>query len=166
MKLSLKHATSEAAHQNSHNSRGFSLIELLVAVAIISILAGLATKAYGTYKQNAYNRIADTVFTQTRSALEAGKIDSESFPATAMSSITVGAGEPAGVHGEILLPGLIVPNDTRVAVAHNPLCTDSSCIEDTIRVDHCKGSQSITYSKQGTGGIQILLRNVAPIACS
>ncbi len=156
----------ELKKRSEEKERGFSLIELLVASAIIVILAGLAIKAYGSYKQNSYNRIADTVFNQARAALEAGKIDSESFPASAMNSITVGPGEPSGVHGEILLPGLIIPKDTRVAVIHNPLCTDSSCIEDTIRVDHCKGSKSITYLAQGTGGVSTLLRNVAPIPCS
>lgn len=163
--------SSPVAH-NSHKSvgsseeSGFSLIELLVSSAIIAILAGLAIKAYDSYKQNSYNRIADTVFNQARAALEAGKIDSESFPDAAMTSITVGPGEASGVHGELLLPGLIVPKDTRAAVVHNPLCTDSGCIEDTIRVDHCKGSKSITYSAQGSGGVSVLLRNVAPIPCS
>lgn len=141
--------------------KGFTLVELLVAIAVLGVLAGLAIKAFDTYKIRAYDAIADGTFSQTRAALEAAKIDSETFPERALTSTNTGPGVPEDEDGELLLPGLVIPRDVRVFVFHEPGCRDGGCVEDVIQVRHCRSNRAISYSYLKNFGT-VLNRNAEP----
>jgi prepilin-type N-terminal cleavage/methylation domain-containing protein len=126
---------------------GFTLVELLVATAIIMVLAGLAVQAYNIHKENAYHAIALGMMQQTRTALAAGKVDSESFPQSAMIVDQRSAGVATNGDANLLVPGLVVPERFHVQVRHDPTCTEPGCIEDSIVCQHCNAKRRVLYVK-------------------
>ena len=131
----------------SSSQRGFTLVELLVASAIVVILAALAVQALSIYREDAYHKIALQMMGQLRTALEAGKIDSESFPTTLMVVDQTDPGVVQGATGQLLLPGMVLPQNTRLYAAHNPACADISCPEDVLETRHCNIQRRVTYTK-------------------
>lgn len=145
------------------SENGFTLVELLVAAAIIGILCGLAVESFAVYRSRAYESLEVQVMSQTRTALEAGKMDSEQFPAELM---TVSAGAPGALPGataEILLPGLRLPNDFQLLVQHNPTCESGLCLIDFIEARHCKIAKAVRFwNIRNDNAVQpLLMENVA-----
>lgn len=140
------------------DSQGFTLIELLVTIAILMILSGIALTGYTVYKDQAYGRIAEQMMNQARTALEAGKQDSERFPDELMEVDQNSSGVVTG-DNQILLPGLVLPEHFRVYVTHDPTCADDSCLEDYILTRHCKTGKKVVYFKT-YGGIESTTYNV------
>lgn len=62
------------------NSKGFTLLELLVVVAIIGILAGLSIANYSSYKLNSKIAVVIGDFKTIETALEAYRTTTESYP--------------------------------------------------------------------------------------
>ena len=90
------------------DQKGFSLIELLTVVLIMAILSVMVTQSYSIYKDKAEHASAITLFNQSRTALEGGKINSESFPDGVMEVEETGPSIPGGEWGQVLLKGLVV----------------------------------------------------------
>lgn len=61
--------------------RGFSLIELLIVVAIIAIVAAIAIPQYSAYLEKAYNTAASADLNNWKSGLEAYYADKKTYPA-------------------------------------------------------------------------------------
>ena len=150
----------------SGQEAGFSLIELLVTMAILAVLAGLATQAYALYKDNAEHSIAVALFNQMRTSLEAGKIESENFPDEIMIVDRQGPGVSDGEVEELLLPGLVMPKFTHIFLRHQPSCGDAACIEDIISVRHCLTDRIVTYSKFHQGAAVLNLNGAALVPCA
>jgi prepilin-type N-terminal cleavage/methylation domain-containing protein len=131
----------------SYSEGGFTLIELLVAVVILAVLSGLSMQAYNIYKKDAYHKIAMQIMHQARIALEAGRTDSDSFPAGLLICDQKTAGPAINGDGELLVPGLTLPADFYVRVSHNSGCDFSGCLEDTVITRHCKADQRVIYWK-------------------
>lgn len=55
---------------NSATRRGFTIVELLVAIVIIAILATVGVVAYGTIRQRAYDSKVDAILNQVGKAIE------------------------------------------------------------------------------------------------
>lgn len=133
------------------DNRGFSLIELLFTILIMGILSGILSKSYTIYKEKAQHSSAMTLFGQARTALEGGKIGSESFPDETMSIEHRGPGLAEGEYGQLLLQGIVVPENIRVVVRHTPDCSVDLCVEDLISVRHCQTKKMATLTQFKSG---------------
>ena len=60
---------------------GFTLVELLVAIAIISLLAAIAIPQYQSYRVQVYDTVAKSDFKNAMSALESYFVGNNIYPA-------------------------------------------------------------------------------------
>jgi prepilin-type N-terminal cleavage/methylation domain-containing protein len=135
---------------NSDN-KGFSILELLFTILILGVLTAILTQSYSMYKEKAQHSSAMTLFNQARTALEGGKISSESFPDEVMVVEQTGPGVPEGEHGQTLLQGLVLPEYLQVYVRHTPTCENDLCVEDVISVRHCQTNKMVTFTQFRSG---------------
>lgn len=77
-------------------NKGFTLLELMLVVAILVVLAGLATFAIGTMQKSAYSRIAGAEIAKLKDACMMFKLDVGRFPATLDELFSPPAGLPPG----------------------------------------------------------------------
>jgi len=86
--------------------QGFTLIELMIVVAIIGILAAIAIPQFAKYRQKAFNSAAESDLRNVMTAEEAAFADTQKY---ANDQGTQGAG--SGVTGPNTITGL----DSRVS---------------------------------------------------
>ena len=144
---------------------GFTLLELLVASAIIVILSGLSIQSYVIYREDAYHKLAMQMMGQTRTAMEAGKVDSESFGSATMFVETTDPGPATSGDGETIVPGLVLPEDFYLYVWHDPTCATDSCVEDYVITRHCKANQRVVHYKFKSFGQSTIYNAAAPTDC-
>ncbi len=146
--------------EQGRRESGFTLVEMLITCAILLILGALALSAFTIYKREAYMKSSAQLMGQARTALEAGKQDSESFPASLMTVDQSTAGPISSATGSLLMPGFIVTQDYRLFVNHDPTCSADACLEDYIEVKHCSTDGKTVYWRT-YGGIEFLNLNAA-----
>ncbi|MFA4828050.1 MAG: prepilin-type N-terminal cleavage/methylation domain-containing protein [Thermodesulfovibrionales bacterium] len=69
----------KAVH-NLKNKKGFTLVELLVVVAIIGILAAIAIPQFAAYRIRAYNSAAQSDLRNWKTTMEASFADNQAYP--------------------------------------------------------------------------------------
>ena len=69
------------------DQKGFTLIELMIVIAIIGILAAIAIPQFSAYRTRSYNSAANSDIRNACTAQEAYYIDEQTY-AQALSSIT------------------------------------------------------------------------------
>ena len=62
------------------NSKGFTLIELMIVIAIIGILAAIAIPQFSSYRARAYNSASVSDARNLRTDLEAYYAEWEAYP--------------------------------------------------------------------------------------
>ena len=62
--------------------KGFTLVELMIVVAIIGILAAIAIPQFAAYRTRAFNTAAQSDLRNLRTAMEAYFADNQSYPPT------------------------------------------------------------------------------------
>lgn len=79
-KHSKKEETMFKAVHNLKNKKGFTLVELLVVVAIIGILAAIAIPQFAAYRIRAYNSAAQSDLRNWKTTMEASFADNQAYP--------------------------------------------------------------------------------------
>ncbi|KZE34865.1 pilin [Crenobacter luteus] len=82
---------------NKHRTQGFTLIELMIVVAIVGILAAMAVTAYQDYTRRAYLAEAMGVAGSVKTALEEYHAANGVWPTTASAA---GLQAPAAYRGQ------------------------------------------------------------------
>jgi len=75
--------------------KGFTLIELMIVVAIIGILAAIAVPSFMSYRQRSYDKQANSVIKNIGAAQSAYNARYEEYTATAASLIAIDPNIPA-----------------------------------------------------------------------
>jgi prepilin-type N-terminal cleavage/methylation domain-containing protein len=66
--------------ERKSNQKGFTLVELMIVVAIIGILAAIAIPQFASYRQKAFNSAALADLKNAKTDLEAQYADSFHYP--------------------------------------------------------------------------------------
>ncbi len=161
------HPESESScgfYSSVEGESGFTFIELLVSTTIIFVLASLAIQSFFIYREDAYHSLAQQMMQQTRTSMEAGKIDSESFSGN-LFFVSTDAGPATALDGPEIVPSLVLPENFYVYVFHNPACSIAGCIEDYVITRNCKINQRVVYWKSYQVGESMINNAVAPGGC-
>lgn len=78
---------------NTHSKSGFTLIEILIAVAIVAIMAGGAFYAFNTYRKRAAITSTKASLKILKTALEQYDLDTGEYPDSLRDLITAPANE-------------------------------------------------------------------------
>ena len=90
---------------NAKSQRAFSLIELLVSIAIIAIITGLSMAAYGKFTARAQNTRCIEFVHQVRTALEQIYQGGEGWPPALQAAAASGDGRLDAKAGAVLAQG-------------------------------------------------------------
>lgn len=86
------------------NRRGFTLVELLVSIAVIAILVGLFFPALNMVRQKAWNTAAKDMCSQTADAWNALLMDHRRFPSEDLIKDRAGSGNVKNVGKDVYFP--------------------------------------------------------------
>ena len=126
------------------NKKGFTLIELMIVVAIIAILAMIAVPMYQRYIERSRNAAAQSMLQQISTALVAYSVDNQSYPAAPLTGPTV----------EELMSYGFRP-DANVAVEY--FTSGSGYVLFAAHI--ASGSQVYTYDNVSASGVQPMATN-------
>jgi len=148
--------------------KGFTLIELMIVVAIIGILAAIAIPQFASYRERAFNSAAMSDLNTARMAEEALYADFQSYGSSVTAAATAGA---AGAGTNLTANGWIATsNNTAAIIQSTPVTlsnnvtlvadTDANEAYATLAAQHSSGNkryaaetdQSGTYQKTIAAG--------------
>jgi type IV pilus assembly protein PilA len=86
----------------NHDQKGFTLVELMIVVAIIGILAAIAIPQFAAYRQRAFNSSAQSDVRNTKTAQEVLQADHQVYGISAEDNLAVAGGTPAPGTGDEL----------------------------------------------------------------
>ncbi|MDQ6965384.1 MAG: prepilin-type N-terminal cleavage/methylation domain-containing protein [Mariprofundaceae bacterium] len=119
------------------SEKGFTLIELMIVVAIIGILAAIAIPQFSSYRERAFNSAAESDMRNIMNGEEAYFADAESY-----ADVAVVTG-PANTFGS--LAGVKISKNVLAKV------TGSGASDYTAATEHKSGTK--TYTGMSSAGI-------------
>lgn len=125
---------------NTKNQKGFTLIELMIVVAIIGILAAIALPAYQGYTQKAK-------FTEVTNATAAAKTAVEICAQTtgALTACTGGTSGSNGIPADVTAGTGVIGLKTTAGVIVATAATDSDIKDSTYTLKPTFGSGKVTW---------------------
>ena len=138
--------------QNIRQAKGFTLIELMIVVAIIGILAAIALPAYQNYTARAQVseallaasslRTDISEFVQSTGSLPAdGQVDIDFNPTQFVSNLEWTAGEVrVTMSGTAIAAGTVVLTPDTTGTPPNQVITGWTCSNTLTRQSHAPGS--------------------------
>lgn len=149
-------------------SSGFTILELLFAVSITGVLAGLAMQNLKMYRQGAYAAVAESLLNDTKKALEIGRADISERNAEWFYAWRDTAGPVNDVRGYNFLPGLMNPQNTQVSAWYVPPCDEGvlgdGCLVEGATIRHCKAQKVYSWMKL-KDGTETLIKFETPSPC-
>ena len=142
---------------------GFTLIEMLVVMALIGILSALGITSFHYYQASAAYASAETTLHNARNAAEAGTSDPDNLPLGVPLTVQKTQGAVAGIAGDYL-PGMMIPKSTSFRVSYDPACIDNTCTAEFIQVNHCSAREYTSWTRRGDG-VEVTLRNISGAGC-
>jgi prepilin-type N-terminal cleavage/methylation domain-containing protein len=97
------------------DEKGFTLVELMIVVAIIGILAAIAIPQFAAYRQRAFNSSAQSDVRNTKTAQEVLQADHQVYGATDTGLTTLAASTGHGGGAGVELAGPMGPATAAVA---------------------------------------------------
>lgn len=132
------------------NSKGFTLIELMIAVVVIAILAMVAIPAYNDTVQKARRSDAKSTLTQAASRMEQYFLDNKSYT-TDMTDLGFTASPAQSIDGHYTLSVVTPTTGCPIATCYQlqavPHDTDNYCQTFTL---NSLGAQGVTGSPAPT----------------
>ena len=147
------------------SEKGFTLIELMTVIVIIGILAGLGIQSFSVYKASAAYGVANKTLRDARTVLEASVANYDSPPSSVPLTVQSSAGPIQDSNAHALLPQMMIPRDVSFQVEYDSSCVDSSCQQQFMQVNHCKGDEYVRYVRFGDG-VDVLMEHLAGVGCS
>lgn len=117
---------------SKNNEKGFTLIELMIVIAIIGILAAIAIPQFAAYRVRAYNASANADLRNLATAQEAYFVDNQTYAANGDLALLVSD------YGAITSKNVTLAINTNSATFYN------------MRARHSSGDA--TYTIRGPGG--------------
>ncbi|MBN1850508.1 MAG: prepilin-type N-terminal cleavage/methylation domain-containing protein [Deltaproteobacteria bacterium] len=115
------------------NEKGFTLIELMIVIAIIGILAAIAIPQFTAYRARSYNAAANADLRNAITAQEGYYVDNDTYT-NVIANVT-------GNYGVSTSSGVVLTLLSGTATYYNMYAWNQDA-----------GSQAITYTIRGPGG--------------
>jgi len=124
----------------TRNEKGFTLIELMIVIAIIGILAAIAIPQFSAYRARSYNAAAMSDVRNLMTAQEAYFVDFDKYATAAEGSAA--AALAFENYGYVPSAGVVTGAITGTATGYTIANTENTSA----------GEQAVSYSVSGPGG--------------
>ncbi len=141
------------------NEKGFTLIELMIVVAIIGILAAIAIPQFSNYRTKAFNSAAISDLHTARMAEEAVFADYQVYGASVAATTTAGAAAGALLNANGFVSTTTAGQNAPVSLSNNVLLvanmTATTFADASVTAKHTSGDKLYAAETDQSGTFQL-----------